>query len=142
MTDEEYLQLARLIGERLGELGLDEIADFGNYLDDESEERSLPEGKVLIKRILGAFDRYLAANGAETVAGSLALIRESIDDGRAPERAFLHFDDERSASLAGREAAQSISTLGKLAEVRAELKRLEALLLEDSGPLEPGTGAS
>ena len=38
MTDEEYLMLARLIGDRLGDLGLDDIADFGNYLDEEGED--------------------------------------------------------------------------------------------------------
>ena len=128
MTDEEYLILARLIGDRLGDLGLDDIADFGNYLDEEGEERSLPEGKVLIKRMLAAFDRFLAANAAETVAASLKLIQDNIDDGRFPESALLHFDDERSAFVAGGELVQTIPTLGDLAEVRLEIRRLEESL--------------
>ena len=37
MDDEEYLELAGLIGQRLSELGLDDIADFGNYMDEEGE---------------------------------------------------------------------------------------------------------
>ena len=35
MDDEEYFELAGLIGQRLTELGLDDIADFGHYMEEE-----------------------------------------------------------------------------------------------------------
>ena len=142
MDDEEYLELAGLIGERLAELGLDDIADFANYMDEEGEERSLPDGRTLVKRMLGAFDRYLAANSAETVTESLLLIRNSLDDGTRPESAMLHFDDDRLSGLAGREGGVPIPSLGNMMEVRSELHMLVEALMEPPPPSEPGAGAS
>ena len=142
MDDKEYLELAGLIGERLVELGLDDIADFGNYMDEEGEERSLPVGRTLVKRMLGALDRYLAANAAETVANSLLVIRNSLDDGLRPETALLHFDDDRLSALAGPEEGVPIPSLGNMVEVRSELHLLEEALMEPPPPSEPDTGAS
>ena len=139
MDDEDYLELAGLIGQRLEELGLDDIADFSNYMDEEGEERSLPDGRRLVKRMFGAFDRYLSANAAETVTESLLLIRNSLDDGPRPERAMLHFNDDRWSALAGREGSVPIPTIGNMAEVRRELRLLEEALME---PPEPEAGAS
>ena len=142
MDDEEYLELARLIGQRLSELGLNDIADFGNYMDEEGEERSLPDGRTLVKRMLGAFDRYLAANAAEAVTESLFLIGNSLDDGARPESVMLHFEDDRLSGLAVADDGVPIPTLGNTAEIRSELHMLEAALMEASSPLEPDSGAS
>ena len=131
MDDEEYLDLAKLIGARLERLGLDDIADFGNYMDEEGEERSLPPGRILVKRMLEAFDRYLVANAAETVTESLSLIGDRTGAELGPGSALLHFDDDRAAALVGRERVGPIPTLGSVAEVRRELRLLgEALLAE------------
>lgn len=142
MDDEEYLKLAGLIGRRLSELGLDDIADFGNYMDEEGEERSLPDGRTLVKRMLGAFDRYLAANAAEAVTESLLLIGNSLDDGARPESAILHFEDDRLSGLAGPDEGVPIPTLGNMVEIRSELHMLEAALMEASPPSEPDSSAS
>ena len=131
MDDEEYLELAGLIGARLSNLGLDDIADFGNYMDEEGGERSLPPGRILVKRMLEAFDRYLVANAAETVTESLSLIGNCTGAELGPDSALLHFDDARAAALSGRERVSPIPTLGYVAEVRGELRQLrEALLAE------------
>ena len=131
MDDEEYLELAALIGARLARLGLDDIADVSNYMDEEMERRSLPHGRVLVKQMLEAFDRYLVANAAETVTESLSLIGNCTGAELGPESALLHFDDDRAAALAGRERVGPIPTLGHVAEVREDLRLLgEALLAE------------
>ena len=86
MDDEEYFELARLIRNHLLDLDLDDIADFSNYTDDEGDERSLPDGRTLMKLMLASFDRYLAANAAETVEESLRIIASNIDEGAPPSR--------------------------------------------------------
>ena len=141
MDDEEYLKLAALIGRRLSELSLDDIADFDNYMDEEGEERTLPDGRTLVKRMLGAFDRYLAANAAETVTESLMLIGNSVDDGPRPESAMLHFGDDRLSPLAGLEEGVPIPTLGNMVEIRSELRMLVEALMEPP-PAEPDSSAS
>jgi len=57
MDDEEYFELARVIRDHVLELGLDDIADFNNYVNDEGDDRSPPDGKTLIRLMLAAFDR-------------------------------------------------------------------------------------
>lgn len=142
MDDEEYLELAALIGRRLSELGLDDIAHFDNYMDEEDEERTLPDGRTLVKRMLGAFDRYLAANAAEAVTESLLLIHDNLDDGPRPEGAMLHFEDDRLSALAGSEEGVPIPTLGNMVEIRDELHMLEEALMEPPPASEPDIGVS
>ena len=137
MNEEEYLALADLIGRHLVELGLGEIADLGNYMDNEGEERSPPDGRALIKLMLGAFDRYLAVNSAETVEESLEIIRGCIDEGERPGGVFVHLGEEELAVTVGRDGAEPIATLGNMSETRTALRRLAERLLEDSGPPEP-----
>ena len=129
MDDEDYLELAKLIGARLENLGLGDIADFDNYMDEEGEERSLPPGRILVKRMLEAFDRYLVSNAAETATGSLALIGRCTGEELGSDSAMLHFDDERAAALVGRERVGPIPTLGYVAEVRRELSLLQEALM-------------
>ena len=131
MDDEDYLELAKLIGARLSDLGLDDIADFDSYIDEEGEERSPPSGRALVKQMLEAIDRYLVANAAETVTKSLSLIGNRTGAELGPGSALLHFDDDRAATLADRERIGPIPTLGYVAEIREELRLLgEALLAE------------
>ena len=142
MDDKEYLKLAGLIGPRLSDLGLDDLADFSNYMDERGEERSLPDGRTLVKRMLGAFDRYLAANAAEAVTESLLLIGNSLDDGPRPESAMLHFEDDRLSALEGPEGGVPLPTLGNMKEVRRKLHVLEETLMEPPSPSEPDSSAS
>ena len=128
MDDEEYLELAKLIGARLANLGLEDLADFGNYMDEGGEERSLPPGRILVKRMLEAFDRYLVVNAGETVTESLALIERCTRAELGSDSALLHFDDERAAALEDRERVGPIPTLGYVAEVRRELSLLQEAL--------------
>ena len=141
MEDEEYLELAELIGQRLSEIGLDDIADFGNYTDEAEEGRSLPDSRTLVKRMLGAFDRYLAANAAEAVTESLMLIGNSLDDGPRPKSAMLHIEDDRLSALAGPEEGVPIPTLGNMVEIRNELRMLAEALMAPP-PSEPDSSAS
>lgn len=137
MDDEEYLELARAIRDQLLEMGLDDIADFSNYAADESEERPPPDGKTLIKLMFASFDRYLAANAAETVTTSLEIIAENIDEGERPTQAFVYASDEWVAAAEGRKKQMEIGGLGNMAEMRKALKDLERRLLDDTESAEP-----
>ena len=66
MDDEEYFELARLIRNHLLDLDLDDIADFSNYTDDEGDERSLPDGRTLMKLMLASFDPRFGSCGRWT----------------------------------------------------------------------------
>ena len=140
MDDVEYFELARLIRDYLLDLGLDDIADFNNYAEDEGEDRSPPNGKTLIKLMLAAFDRYLAANASETVEESLQIVASNIDEGEPPMRAAVHVRDDRMAAIQGREEPAEIVGLQNMVEVRTALRRLEQLLLEDFEPPGPDGG--
>ena len=137
MDDKEYFELARLIRDHLLDLGLDNIADFNHYVEEEGEDRSPPNGKNLIKMMLAAFDRYLVANASETVQEALQIIARNIDEGEPPMRAAVHFEDDMMAAIQGRERPVEVVGLQNTVEVRTALRRLEQLLLEDfdtSGP--------
>ena len=137
MDDIEYFELARLIRDHLLDLGLDNIADFNNYVEDEGEDRLPPDGKNLIKLMLAAFDRYLVANASETVQHALQIVARNIDEGEPPMRAAVHFGDDRMAAIQGRERPAEVVGLQNIVEVRTALRRLEQLLLEDSDPSGP-----
>ena len=137
MDDREYFELAGLIGEHLSDLGLDEIADFNNYVEYEGDNRKSPDGKALIKQMLAAFDRYLTANASETVAESLQAIADNVDEGPPPTRAVVHVTDDRLASVEGRVVREELVGLQHIAETREALRDLGQLLLEDSEP--PGS---
>ena len=141
MDEEDYFELARSIRAHLEELGLHDIADFRNYMDDDDGERPPPDGRTLMKLMLEAFDRYLAVNASETVEEALRTIRESIDGEGAPSTALVHIEDERTAALEGREIAEPIATLGNMSEVRAALGRLGELLLADPEHPPPDRGS-
>ena len=140
MDDNEYLEIARLIRDHLMDLGLDDIADFSNYAEYESDDQSPIDGKTLIKLMLAAFDRYLVANASETVEESLQIIASNIDEGIPPERALVHARDDRSASITGLEDPTEVVGLRNTAAMRTELRRLERLLLNDSEPSGPHGG--
>lgn len=140
MDDEDYFVLARSIRAHLEELGLHDIADFRNYMVDDDGERLPLDGRTLMKLMLEALDRYLAANASETVDEALGTIRESIDGEEAPSIALVHLEDERMAFLEGREIAEPIATLGKMSEAREALRELREVLLEDPESPEPERG--
>ena len=140
MGNEEYFELACLIRDHLLDLGLNDIADFSNYTEDGGEERSPPDGKTLIKLMLASFDRYLAANAAETVEESLRIIAGNIDEGEPPMRAFVHLSDDRLAVMEDREEPAEVVGLGNMAEMREALRRLERRLLDDPEPAGPDGG--
>ena len=140
MDDRDYLELARSFRDHFKALGLHDIADFRNYIENEDGERMLPDGRTLMKQMLEAFDRYLAMNASETVEEALTTIRKSIDGEEGPETALVHLEDERMATLERRGSAVPIATLGKLLEVRSELGRLREFLLSDPDDPQPGWG--
>ena len=140
MDDGEYFELARLIQGHILELGLDHIADFNNYANDEGEDSPPPDGKTLIRLMLAAFDRYLAANAAETVAESLQTIALNIDDGESPTRALVHPTDDRLAYIEGLDEPVEVVGLQNIVEIRTALKRLEQRLLEEAEPILPDGG--
>ena len=140
MDDVEYFELARLIRDHLLDLGLDDIADFNNYMENEGDDRSPMNGKTLIKLMLGALDRYLAANSSETVDEALQILASNIDEGEPPTRAAVHVGDDRMAAIQGREEPVEVVGLQNMVEVRTALRRLEQLLLEDFEPSGPNGG--
>ena len=136
MDDKEYFDLAGLIGEHLSDLGLDEIADFNNYVEYEGDDPKLPDGKALIRQMLAAFDRYLAANASETVEEALQVIAGNIDERLPPTQAVVHVTDDQSASVEGRVVPEELVGLQHITETREALTDLGQFLLEDSKPPE------
>jgi hypothetical protein len=122
------------------ELGLDDIADFNNYTTDEGVNRSLPDGQTLIRLMLAAFDRYLAANASEIVEESLQTIARNIDEGEPPSTALVHATDDRSASIQGLLEPAEVIGLQDTVEMRTALKHLEQRLLEDTESTLPDRG--
>lgn len=142
MHDKEYFEIAGLIRKHLLELGLDEIAEFNNYAEYEGDDRRSPDGKTLVKLMLAAVDRYLAANAAETVEESLRIIAENIDEGTPPTRALVYVSDEPANSYERLDEPAEVVGLQNTAEIRAKLRRLEQHLLEDSEPAGQDGGAA
>ena len=134
MNDSEYLEITRLIRDHLKHLGLDDIADFSNYAEYESDDPSPIDARTLIKLMLAAFDRYLVANASETVQESLRILAVNIDEGTPPEGALVHARDDRSESNTGAREPTMVAGLPNTVEMREALGRLERFLLEDFEP--------
>lgn len=131
MNEEDYIELARHIRGHLEDLGLNDIAEIRNYMDDEEGERPPLDGRTLTRQMLEALDRYLAVNASETVDEAFKTIRESIAGEEVPSIALVHREGERIAALEGRKIVEPIATLGNMSEVREDLRKLGGLLLED-----------
>ncbi|MCF6446149.1 hypothetical protein [Nereida sp. MMG025] len=129
MNEEDYRDLINLIRARLEALGLADIADLSNYTD-EMEGRRLPDGRTVVKLMLTALDRRLAANDSDVVQKSLWLIGDVIGDGKRPTSARIEHDPER-ALFEGRDFIEMVEGDHRVPAARAELQNLISALMAD-----------
>lgn len=136
MDDEDYRALIQLVENQLREVGLAEVADPINYMDDGYEDgeprRSIETPRLLPPRnhliaLLDAFDTQLMLRDQAVVNKSIRMI-DRYSDGRHPTGAVVYG--------AGGEPVFDLKELPDLYELRSELQNLILKLRssEDFGP--------
>lgn len=131
MTDEEWLDILRLIQQELRQAGFGFIAELRGLADDTLEERSSYDAKKLAYLMLEALDRHLSIHSSETVDTAIAMIGEAVR-GEPPQMAIL-FNDGDDIDIEGFEAVERLTGDQRIPAVRKDLRRLIGQLLEADG---------
>lgn len=119
MEDNDYLELIKLVSERLAQNGLPELADENRYgkTDDEGRFRlATPPQRLL--QMLEAFERELKISDAETYAKAIETINSRLRGGHV-ERVEVEPADGQTIRR-----AYFLSELPTRQAARAELRRL------------------
>lgn len=136
MNDDDYRALIQLVENQLRAVGLAEVADPINYLDDGYEygelRRSIETPRLLPPRdhliaLLDAFDTQLMLRDQRVVMESLLVIRD-FNRGYLPTGAVVYG--------AGEGPAFNLAELPNLFEIRTELQNFirDLRASEDFGP--------
>jgi hypothetical protein len=79
MTDEDWLEILRLIQAELRQVGLGSIADLSGLDDDTFEGRRSYGAQKLAYLMLQALDRHLSIHSPKTVEQAMQMIRQNVE---------------------------------------------------------------
>ncbi|WP_170576248.1 hypothetical protein [Ruegeria atlantica] len=130
MDEEDWREIIQLIQSELRSIGHDEIADLSNYEEREGHARYLPDPRFVVKAMLDALRRDMAARSSSTVQDSIKRLGQLVDEGKKPTEAIVWLDPVRSEVeardhrelLVGNEAVPL--ALGELEELMGHLAEI------------------
>mgnify|MGYP000945660086 FL=1 len=131
MTDEDWLEILRLIRVELRQVGLGSIAELNDLDDDTFEGRRSYGARNLAVLMLEALDRHLSVHSSETVDTAMAMIAEAVVD--EPPRTAILFNAGDDIGIERVEAEERLVGDQRIPAAREDLRRLIGLLLEVDG---------
>lgn len=129
MDEDDWREIVQLIQDELREVGQEDIADLSNYEVREGAERFLPEPRHLVKEMLDALRRDMAARSSTTAQKSLRRLSQLIDEGERPKEAVVLVDPDRSL-VEGRETRERLDGTPNVSEADEDLEQLIYQLAE------------
>lgn len=131
MTEEEWLEILRLIQTELRRVGLASIADLSGLDDDTFEGRRSYGARKLAVLMLEALDRHLSIHSSETVDTAMKMIGEAVA-GERPRMAVL-FNDGDDIGIEEADAEERLVGDQRVPAAREDLRKLIGQLLEADG---------